>query len=141
MNQATTTTRPQPYLLVASILQMVLRNGIAAAINRPKPCSVASLNILRTQLLQEEPFFDPNHKLEELTPRTRPSRILFVDIVVLLTRLMRVLMRQGVLSDEQKAERVAVRNAVLDQPFFDRERPASQNPFAEEPFEDEACFA
>ncbi|KAK5132747.1 hypothetical protein LTR08_008713 [Meristemomyces frigidus] len=138
-----TTQRPRPpsYLLVAGILQMVLRNGIARAIHKPTPCSVVSLNDLRTQLLQD-PFFDPHHAADELAAPVLPSRILLADLVVLLATLMRVLMRPGgPLTEGEQAERSAVRNEVLNQPFFDRGRPASRNPFAEIPFEDEGCFA
>ena len=103
---------------------MVVRNGIARAISKPVPCSVSSLNHLRTQLLQDA-FFDRDLEPEELTAPVRPSRILLGDVVVLLATLMRVLMRQGPPTDDEHVERTAVRNEVLNQPFFDRERPAS----------------
>ena len=118
---------------------MVVRNGIARAINKPVPCSVNSLNNLRTQLLQDS-FFNRLVAPEELTAQTRPSRILLGDVVVLLATVMRVLMREEPLTEDEQAERVAVRNEALNQPFFDRERPASRNPFAEDPFDDEGCF-
>ena len=94
---------------------------------------------IRTQLL-DDPFFDRSHQPEELHFRTRPSRILLMDFVLLLAMLFRVLIRQGPLTDKEKAERIAVRNEALDQPFFDRERTASRNPFADGAFEDEGCF-
>ena len=118
---------------------MVVRNGIARAINKPVPCSVTSLIHLRTQLLQDA-FFDRLTNPDELTAIVRPSRILLGDLIVLLATLMQVLMRPGPLTEEEQARRIAMRNEVLNQPFFDRDRSASENPFAEEPFDDEACF-
>ena len=118
---------------------MVVRNGIARAMNKPTPCSVVSLNDWRTQLLQDT-FFDRDSDPDELTAMIRPSRIMLADVVVLLATLMRVLMRRGPLSEDEQTERTAVRNEVLNQPFFDRERAPSRNPFAEDPFDDEGCF-
>ena len=131
-----TSIRRQPSpLLVARILTMVLDNGTALATRRPRPHSVGSLNILRSQLL-EDPFFDNLHRPEELRPRLRTSRILFMNIVVLMARLLRVLMRQGPLTDTERAERIDVRNECMNQPFFHRRLINSARPFVDEDFED-----
>lgn len=134
--------RPPSSLLVAAILHMILRNALARALRRPRPCATATLNHARAALLAD-PFFDRQQQPHELRPRRRPAPLAFDDAVVLCARLLRVLMasaRPGPLSPADKAERLAVRNAVLDQPFFDPARPASGNPFADDPFEDDACF-
>ena len=94
--------------------------------------------MLRSQLL-EDPFFDDLHRPEELRPRLRSSRILFMDIVVLLARLLRVLMRQGPLTDIERDERINVRNGCMNQPFFQRRLINSARPFVDEDFEDEGC--
>ena len=125
-------------LLVAKILAMCLQNGVALALRQPRPFAIVLVNVLRSRLLRD-PFFDEEHRPEELTVRTRPSRILFMDITVLLARLMRVLMRQNPLDEEATRERIAVRNECLDQPFFQRERVNSLRPFTDDDFEDEAA--
>jgi hypothetical protein len=120
---------------------MVVRNGIAGALRRPRPCTVQALNVIRTILLQD-PFFDRRVRREELGMRTRPVRITVPDLVMLLARLMRVHMMQEPLTKEDFEEWVAVRKETLGQPFFDRERPNTEiNPFSEEPWEDEGCYA
>ncbi|KAK3709715.1 hypothetical protein LTR37_010742 [Vermiconidia calcicola] len=118
---------------------MVLENGTALAQRRPGRHTVAALNELRTPLLQD-PFFDEDYKTEELAHRTRPSKIMFMDLVVLLAKLMRVLMRRNPLTEDDLAERIVVRNECLDQPFFDRLRVNNARPFVDEEFEDEGCF-
>lgn len=63
-----------------------------------------------------------------------------MDLVVLLAKLMRVLMRNDdSLSEGELAERIAVRNACLDQPFFQRWTGSSARPFSDEVVEDEGC--
>ena len=143
MNQQTQTPSPrQPSpLVVARILTMVLENGTALAMHRTRPHSIAALNELRAQLLQD-PFFDMDYQPDELAPRTRPGRILFMNIVVMMAKLLRVLMRQAPLTEEELAERISVRNECLDQPFFDRSRASSARPFVDDDdFEDEGCVA
>ena len=76
----------------------------------------------RAALLQD-PFFDPQHKPYELVERTERDEMHFSDMVVLLGRLMKVLMREETgeaLTSEELVERIRVRNECLDQPFFDR---------------------
>ncbi|KAK5677085.1 hypothetical protein LTS10_010274 [Elasticomyces elasticus] len=90
---------------MAGILQMVIRNGIAGSMNRPRPCTIEQCNNLRTQLLQDN-FFDREHQPEELEPRMRPGKVLFSDLVVLMAQVMRVLMRPGPLTTEEEAERI-----------------------------------
>lgn len=138
------TTNPHrhhlPQLLVARILTLVLQNGIALVQHQPRPHSVAALNALRAALLQHTPFFDPAHDAAELGPRTRRSAISFADLVVLLARLMRVLMKQGGLTEGEARERAEVRRECLDLPFFDREGLGSARPFGDEDgFRDEGC--
>lgn len=116
---------------------MVLDNAIAAANSHQRPHAMPHLNILR-KLLLKDAFFDPSHKPEELRLRMRPSRILFMDLVVLLSRVLRVLMRREPLTEEAKRERIAVRNEALDQPFFDRML-LTNTPFARDEEEDEGC--
>ena len=142
MNQQTQTSNPQQPspLLVARVLTMVLENGIALAMRRTRPHSIAALNGIRTQLLQDS-FFDEAYRTDELAPRTRPSRILFMDLVVLMAKLQRVLMRQAPLTEDEMAERINVRNECLIQPFFDRRRANSARPFVDDDdFEDEGVF-
>lgn len=139
---STTITRRRhlPQVLVAKLLTMILQNGTAIATQQPRPNSLAPLNALRAELLLHCPFFDPEHKPGELSPRTRRSQISFAEVVVLMARLIRVLMKQGGLSEAETRERVEVRNACLDQPFFDRELVGSARPFArEDGFVDEGC--
>ena len=63
-----------------------------------------------------------------------------MDLVVLLARLMRVLMRRPTaLGEAELAERIEVRNACLDQPFFQRWVESSTRPFSDEGDEDEGC--
>lgn len=132
--------RHLPQVLVAKILTLVLQNGVAMAQHQPRPRSVAALNALRTELLLHSPFFDPEHHAAELEPRTRRSAISFTDLVVLLARLMRVLMKQGELTAGEGRERLEVRRECLDLPFFDRGLVGSETPFADdEGFTDEAC--
>lgn len=117
---------------------MVLENSIAAAGRRQRPHSVQALNALRAQLLQDD-FFDPNHDPVELRLRRSANTILFVDLAVLLARIMRVLMRRGPLHEDEIHERIAVRNEALDQPFFDRSTAGSVHPFTRQEPEDEGC--
>lgn len=70
-----------------------------------------------------------------------------MDLVVLVARLMRVLMRREPLTtEEERREMVEVRNACLDERFFDRSQDGGwgrEGPFAghgEGEGEDEACF-
>lgn len=126
-------------LLVARILTMVLENGASLAMRRARPHCVAALNALRAQLLQD-PFFDDLHQPEELGLRLRTSRILFMDLVVLLAKLLRVLMRIPPLTEDEMAERVKVRNDCLNQPFFNRTLAYSARPFVDDDFDDEGCF-
>jgi hypothetical protein len=143
MNQQTqlATIRQRSPLLVARIMSMLMQNGIAMAMSQTRPHSVFALNTLRSQLLQD-PFFDELHNPEELSGRLRSSSILFVDVVVLMARLLRVLIRQAPMKDEEENERVNVRNECMEQPFFDRRLINSNRPFSDEDFddEDEACF-
>jgi len=132
-------TRHPSHVLVANILQMILRNGIAGSLNRPRPCTIEMCNSMRAQLLQDI-FFDPEHLPHELGTRMRPSKVLYSDLVVLMARLMRVFMQQEPLTEAQKAERVEVRRLALEQPFFDREKAESRNPFSDPPVDDEACY-
>ena len=133
--------RQRSPLLVARIISMLMQNGIAMAMRQPRPYSVIALNTLRSQLLQD-PFFDELHHPEELSGRLRSSSILFMDVVVLMGRLLRVLIRQAPLTDEEENERSDIRNECMDQPFFDRRLINSNRPFSDEDFddEDEACF-
>ncbi|KAK5110776.1 hypothetical protein LTR85_000721 [Meristemomyces frigidus] len=142
MSQAITrppSTRPPSYLLAVGILDMTLRNAIASATSRPRPFGIPVINNMRAQLLQDA-FFDPTHCPEELAPRLRPSNMLLTDTVVLLAKVIRVLRRQDPPTEDERVDRIAVRNKALIQPFFDRGRPARPNPFADDLFEDEACF-
>lgn len=132
--------RPPSAVLLAKILSMVLENGVAIAMRQERPHSVFALNRLRTQLLQDS-FFDENHCPEELNDRLRTSGILFMDVVVLMARLLRVLMRQAPLTDEQRDERITIRNDCMNQPFFDRNLINTNRPFAHQEIgEDEGCF-
>lgn len=120
---------------------MILENGTAIGMRRPRPHTVDALNFLRSQLLQD-PFFDEEHKPEELgmRMRTRPARPLFMDVVVLMARLMRVLMQRAPLSEDELAERIKVRNDCLDQAFFDRTREQPRRPFVyDSEDDDEGC--
>ncbi|KXL51353.1 hypothetical protein M433DRAFT_394641 [Acidomyces richmondensis BFW] len=141
MNSAMSSSRPgSSHILVAIIISMIARNGIARALNNPRPYSTDLLNEVRTKLLAD-PFFDPDHRPEELRPRVRMSRINFDDALVLFAKLLKVLMaRVDPPTEEQQRERALVRNEVLSHPFFDRKKAASSNPFSEAPFEDEGCF-
>ncbi|KAK5739170.1 hypothetical protein LTR17_005471 [Elasticomyces elasticus] len=130
--QSSPPRRHPTHVYMAGILQMVIRNGIAGSMNRPRPCTIEQCNNLRTQLLQDD-FFDREHQPEELEPRMRPGKVLFSDLVVLMAQVMRVLMRPGLLTAEEEAERV--------KPFFDKEKPESRNPFSDPSFEDEGCVA
>lgn len=136
------TPRIPSEILLTHILHMTLCNTIARATSLPRPFNVSLLIHRREQLLRHEPFFDRTHLPEELLPRVRPSRIPYTDMVVLLAKLIRVLTRQmaGPLTEAERAERVAVRNEAMVQPFFDRERPAGRNPFLDDLVEDEGCF-
>ncbi|EMC97829.1 hypothetical protein BAUCODRAFT_31838 [Baudoinia panamericana UAMH 10762] len=134
----------QNHILVGGILQLLLRNSIAAALNQRRPCTLQTCINLRHALLQD-PFFDRNHRPEELETRLRPPNIQLMDCVLLMARLMRVFMWEGfgALTAEQQCERLAVRNEALNQPFFDKERVVSVrgNPFVDDPAaEDEGCF-
>ena len=136
--QVTTYRQPSP-ILTARILTMVLQNGLATAMHIPRPHSVAALNRVRSQLLQD-PFFDEDYRPDELAYRTRPGSISFMSIVVMMARLMRVLNRHTPLTEDELAERINVRNDCLNQPFFDRARVDSARPFVDdEDFEDEGC--
>lgn len=122
---------------------MIIENAISHYRRQPQPRrhSLGSLNALRAHLLQD-PFFDPQYRTEELAVRARPATIIFSDMVVLMAKLMRVLMRErstDPLNEEELAERIDVRNACLDQPFFDRARINSDRPFGPSPVDDEAC--
>ncbi|KAK3109972.1 hypothetical protein LTR53_016215 [Teratosphaeriaceae sp. CCFEE 6253] len=152
-------TNPATHLLLAHLLQLLLRNGIAGALRLPRPCTLATCHALRARLLRD-PFFDPAHRAHELAPppgpRLRRSKILFADLVVLMARVLRVLMLPqpppqpqqhdedvaGVegLTEAQGRERVAVRQEALGQPFFDRGVRGPGNPFAEPGVEDEGCW-
>ena len=141
-SEQSTPRRRTPQVLVAKMLTMILQNGTALALQRPRLHSVAALNALRTELLLHTPFFDPLHQPAELGPRTRRPPVSFMDIAVLMARLMRVLMKQqqGALTEAERRERVEVRNECLDQPFFDRALVGSARPFGdEEGFMDEGC--
>lgn len=136
--QITTYRQPSP-ILAARILTMVLQNGSAVAMRRQRPHGVTAVNAVRSQLLQD-PFFDEDYRPDELAQRTRPSRVMFLDLVVLMAKLMRVLMRPLPLTEEQLAERITVRNECLNQPFFDRARINNERPFVDDDdFDDEAC--
>ena len=127
-------------LLVARILSMLMQNGTAIAMRQSRPYSVFALNTLRSQLLQDS-LFDELHRPEELSGRIRSRSILFMDVVVLMARLLRVLTRRAPLTEEEQNERVIVRNECMDQPFFDRRLMNSNRPFVDEDFdEDEGCF-
>lgn len=105
---------------------------------------------LRKNLL-EDAFFDPDQQAEELAVPTRPSAIEFSDLLVLLARLYRVLVRDierkrlGLeLNENERLEKMHVRNECLNQPFFDRERVVdlSTRLFSDgAEIEDEGCFA
>lgn len=138
MSLLASNSRPESTaVLLAKILDMVVQNGIAVALRQERQFSVHRLNELRARLLQDA-FFDPQHRPEELRPfRTNPRGILWKDLVVLLSRMMRVAMRREPLSKESQEERVVVRNEALDHPFFDRSKPPSLHPFAVEEPEDE----
>lgn len=119
---------------------MVLENGVALALRQPRPHSIPSLNTLRSQLLQD-PFFDELHLPEELTGSLRSRGILFMDVVVLMARLLRVLMRRPPLTEEERAERISVRNECMNQPFFNRQLIHSNRPFVDEDGDqDEGCY-
>lgn len=135
-----------PSLTTARLLQLLLTNGLSTATHLPRPYTLAHLTTLRTQLLRA-PFFDPLHRPSELRPRIRPQRILFMDLVVLVARLLRVMMRREPLGTAaEREERVEVRNGCFDEPFFDRSVEGGWGP--EGPFggagegvgEDEGCF-
>lgn len=129
-----------PQVLAAKILTMILENGIAIATHQLRPHDTLALNALRRDLLLHCEFFNAAHQPEELGPRTRRSQVSFADIVVLTARLMRVLMKNGALTEAEERERVAVRNECFDQPFFDRGLVGSARPFVddgEEGFVDE----
>lgn len=70
---------------------------------------------------------------------------MFTEVVVLLARLVRVLIRGGTavaLDENELRERIEVRNACLDQTFF--QRGAVGRPFGDgegEVFVDEGCEA
>ena len=126
--------------LAAKILHMCLENGIALGERRTRPHSVFALNALRSQLLQDA-FFDPTHRPEELEFRLRMNGALFMDVIVLMARFLRVLARQAPLTEDEMAERIKVRTECLSQPFFDRRLVNSTRPFADEEFDDdEGCF-
>ena len=135
----TTTRRPSGAFHVAKILTLVLENGIAHATRQTKPHSIETLNMLRNQLLRD-PFFDPDHRTAELAYRTHPESVSFMDMVVLLARLTRVLLRREPLGEEQLSERIAVRNECLDLPFFNRQRANPERLFGEGDIEHEGCF-
>lgn len=136
--------RQLPQILVAKILTMILQNATALVTHQPRSHNIAQLNILRSELVLYSPFFDPTHKPEELRLRTRRAQISFTDIVVLMARLMKVLISRGMEEegDEQRRERMEVRNECLDLPFFQRSEVESARPFGDgdqEGFEDEGC--
>lgn len=133
---ATTTSsrRQLPQLLTAKILTLILQNGLALATHQPRPHTVHTLNALRADLILHSPFFDPTHQPSELRPRTRRSQISFTDLVVLMARLMRVLVRApgpGGSTEAEERERVEVRRECFDLPFFDRGMEGSERPFGE----------
>ena len=133
---------PPPQLLVVQILTMVLENGTALVLQRPRPHSIHHLNALRAPLILLSPFFDPLHRTHELRARTRPARISFPDLIVLLARLVRVLAKLGREdAPDERMERVWVRNTCLDLPFFDPRNLRSARPFEHSSdFMDEGCF-
>lgn len=132
--------RQLPHIIVAKMLTMVLQNGMALAAHETRPNTLLALTTLRRDLLLHCPFFDPEHKPDELRPRIRPSQISFTGLVVLMARLLRVMMKQGALTEEEVAERVEVRNECLDQRFFNRALVVSARPFVgDDGFVDEAC--
>ena len=142
MDQHANTDNPRRIsrYLAAKVLQMCLDNGIALGERRPRPHSVSALNTVRSQLLQD-PFFDPTHQPEELEFRLRMNGILFFEVIVLMSRLLRVLARQAPLTAEETTERIKIRTECLSQPFFDRRLVNSTRPFADEEFDgDEGCF-
>lgn len=129
---------------VLKIMVMTTENFIASCRHQPtRPYSLTTLNAVRTQLLQD-PFFDPCHRVDEIARRSKPSEnIKFTDMLVLFSRLMRVLMRDqsaNRLSEEELIERIDVRNACLDETFFDRGRVNPSRPFNHDQNIDEGCF-
>ena len=137
---STDNTEHTSRFLTAKILHMCLENGIALGERRPRPHSVSALNTLRYQLLRD-PFFDLTHRPEEFEFRLRMNGILFMDVILLMARLLRVLARQAPLTENEMAERIQVRTECLSQPFFDRRLVNSTRPFADEDSDgDEGCF-
>lgn len=157
---------PSPQILTAKILTMMLENGTALGQKRPRPYVLAQLNTLRTQLLLNSPFFDPAYRPEELQPRTLRAKIPYVEMVVLMARLIRVMVKggrregnlgKGILAEgegegmaarelkmaednEDERERVTVRNLCLGQAFFQKGEAGSARPFSSrEEFNDEGC--
>ena len=129
----------RPQVLVAKILAMLLDNSTAIAEHRLRPHTLSQLNRLRAQLL-EYSFFSADHQPHELRPRLRTSRISFADTILLMARLFRVILTRGPLSEEDTKERIEVRNACLDQPFFKRSLVGSARPFVDDDgFHDEGC--
>jgi len=124
------------YIYVVGIMSMLAHNGLASLMGRPRIHSAQNLGKQRTALLLD-PFFDPRHRPEEIQYRGRAGPILWMDAIVLLARLMRVLMRRDPLTVAEVAERIDVRNEVLSQPFFDRRRRHSLNFWSDENLEDE----
>ncbi|TKA65256.1 hypothetical protein B0A55_11386 [Friedmanniomyces simplex] len=151
----TQTQTPLPtHVHLANLLQLLLRNALATSLALPRPCTINHCNHLRAHLLAD-PFFDPTHLPHEIpSPLIRPSKILFSDLVVLMARVLRVLMRQQqqqgnvyVLGaalteeeeEEERAERGRVRWEALCQPFFERGREGGGNPFSDGGVVDEGC--
>lgn len=120
---------------------MILRNGLAASLAQPRPCSLPSILKTRSLLLQD-PFFNRDFRPEELRPRIRGARIMLVEFALLLAKVFGVLAGVGRGSEEEAGkERMEVRNAALDQPFFDRERVGDGNPFLEEEVDDDEGYS
>lgn len=145
-------TEPRPHHLslpsspanVLQIIVMTTENFISRCRHQPtRPHSLAALNAVRTQLLQD-PCFDPCHRTDELSRRAKTSdNIKFTDMLVLFSRLMRVLMRDQSahrLGEEELIERINVRNACFNETFFDRGRINPARPFNHDEDVDEGCF-
>ena len=112
---------------------MVLENYSAYIHNHRRPHTIATLNIIRAELL-ENTFFDPDHLPEEISVRPRVRTVKHGDFIVLLARLLRALSRRGAspVTDEDVEERKEVRSLCFAQPFFDGKRIMPVMPFTEE---------
>ncbi|KAK5118818.1 hypothetical protein LTR62_000027 [Meristemomyces frigidus] len=117
------------HVTLATILQMILRNGISNACHSPRrPSTSDQLNKFRSILLQH-PFFDRTEHPEDLTPHvpteaeaSAPPPLCFADLVVLMARTLRILMWQAPLTQWQLVELSVVRREALREGFFDRGR-------------------